>query len=74
MVHAIYLKSRPKGKWYLVSLTSSPEAATWDRDDALKAAQSEGNDQAEATIQVFDSAFFVPEVLNEVKKQPLLYN
>jgi hypothetical protein len=74
MIHGIYLKSRPKSKWHLFSVAISVEAANYDVTEALKKAKLEGNDQAEAAIQVFDSAFYIPEFLSEVKTQKPMYN
>ena len=73
-IHGIYLKSRPKGKWHLVSVAASPEAATIEIDETLKAAHNQGNDQAEVAIQIFDSAFYIPELLTDVKTHKPLYN
>jgi hypothetical protein len=74
MIHGVYLKSRPKGKWHLITVAVSPEAATHDIDEILKQAHREGNEQAEAVVQVFDSNFYIPELLNEVKPQKPMYN
>jgi len=74
MIHGIYLKSRPKSKWQLVSIAVSIEAANQDINDVLKQAKEEGNEQAEAVAQVFESAFWIPHYLNEVKEQKPLYN
>jgi len=74
MIHGVYVKSRPKSKWHLVSVAISPELATQDLKDALKQAKDEGNEQAEAAIQIFDSPFFIPEMLSEVKKDKPLFN
>jgi hypothetical protein len=74
MVHGIYLKSKPKSKWYLMSVVASPEAANYEINAVLKAAQKLGNDNAEACAQVFDTFFHIPETLSEIKNQKLLYN
>ena len=74
MIHGIYVKSRPKNKWHLVSVAISPEAAVYDVNEALKQAHLEGNDRAQAAVQTFDSAFYIPEFLSEVKTQKLMYN
>jgi hypothetical protein len=74
MIHGIYLKSRPKGKWHLVSVAISPEAANREVDDVLKQAQVCGNDQAEAAMQIFESAFYIPEFLSEIKTQKPMFN
>jgi hypothetical protein len=74
MIHGVYVRSRPKNKWHLVSVAVSPELATQDLKDALAQAQREGNELAEAAIQVFDSPYFIPETLNEVKKDKPLFN
>lgn len=74
MFHGIYVKSRPKGKWHLVSVTMSPETATYDVKAILKQAKIEDNGKIEACIQIFESAFYIPESLTEVKEQKLMYN
>lgn len=74
MIHGIYLKSRPKGKWHLVSLAISAEAANYDISEFLKKAQQEGNEQAEVAAQCFDTAFHIPELLNEIKLRKPMYN
>jgi hypothetical protein len=74
MIHGIYLKSRPKSKWQLVSVAISAEAANADIEDAIKQAKAEGNDEAQAVAQVFESSFWIPHYLNEVKEQKPLYN
>lgn len=73
MIHGVYVKSRPKGKWHLVSLTISQEAANFDLNAILKQAKQE-NTNIQAAIQSYDSSFHIPEILNEIKDQKLLYN
>jgi len=74
MIHGIYIKSRPKGKWCLVSVTMSPEIASTNVDAILNQAKVENNQDIQAKIQTFDSAFYIPEFLSEIKEQKLLYN
>lgn len=74
MIHGIYLKSRPKAVWHLVSVAITPEAANHDLSEFLKQAKIEGNDRAEVAVQVFDSAFYIPEILHEIKDQKIMYN
>ena len=74
MIHGIYLKSKPKNKWHLVSQTVSAEMANLEVEAFKKQAIEEGNEQAEVAIQVFDSAFFIPMFLNEIKERKLLFN
>lgn len=74
MIHGIYQKSRPTGSWHLVSIAASPEAANFDYTQILNQAKLDGNDKIEVVIQTFDSAFYIPELLNKVKEQKLLYN
>lgn len=74
LVHGIYLKSRPKSKWHLVSVSASPENALKKLDTALFQAKLEGNDEAEAAIQIFDSCIHIPEHLSSVKKDKPLFN
>jgi hypothetical protein len=74
MFHGVYVKSRPKGKWHLVSVSISPETAILEMDAILNQAKIEDNDKVQACIQTFDSAFYIPELLSEVKEPKLLYN
>ncbi len=74
MIHGIYLKSRPKASWHLVSVAISAEAASHDLTEFLKRAQTEGNERAEVAVRLFDSAFHIPEILREIKDQKILYN
>lgn len=74
MIHGIYLRTKPKNKWHLVSITLSPEDACNNIQEVLKQAQLEGNEQAQAVSQVFDSAFWIPHYLNEVKAQKSMHN
>jgi hypothetical protein len=74
MIHGIYVRSKPKNKWHLVSVAVSPEAATQDVEELQKQAVLTGEEQAEVAIQIFESAFHIPEYLNEVKEQRVLYN
>lgn len=74
MIHGIYLKNRPKSSWHLVSVVISPEAANHDLTEFLKQAKSEGNERAEVAVQLFDDTFYIPEFLNEIKEQKILYN
>lgn len=74
MIHGIYVKNRPKGKWHLFSTTISAEAANYDSNIALKQAKLAGNDNAEVGIKVFDSNFYIPELLTEIKEQKPMFN
>lgn len=74
MIHGIYLKSRPKAAWHLVSLAISPEAANHDLNEFLVQAQNEGNDQAEVAVQLYESPYFIPEILHQIKEHKVLYN
>lgn len=75
MIHGVYLRNKPKALWHLISVSVSAEVATKDRDAALKAAIQGGNDEAQAAIQTFDSIWFLPESVKEIKEtSKLLYN
>lgn len=74
MIHGIYLRSKPKNKWHLVSQTISAEMANMEVEAFKKQAIEEGNDLAEVAIQTFDSVFFIPETLVELKERKVLYN
>lgn len=74
MIHGIYVKSRPKHKWHLVSVAISPEAANYEVDECKKQAALDGNDEAKVAVQIFDSVFWIPEYVDEIKEQQPLYN
>lgn len=74
MIHGVYVKSRPKGKWHLVSISLSPEMAAHDADIIIKQAEKEGNLQVKAAVQYFESSFHIPEVLSEIKEQKSMLN
>ena len=74
MIHAIYLKSRPKNKWHLVSYAATAEEANLELEEFKQKAIDKGNEQAEAAIQTFESIFWVPEYISEIKKQNPILN
>lgn len=74
MIHGVYIKNRPKHKWHLVAVSSSPEVASNDIINILNQAKLEGNDLAEAAIQTYDPGAYIPEFLSEIKNQKLMYN
>lgn len=74
MIHGIYVKNRPKGKWQLVSTAISPEAANFDVEQAQKQNKEAGRDEAQVGVQLFESAFHIPEFLDELKEYKPLYN
>jgi hypothetical protein len=74
MIHGIYLKNRPKAKWHLVSIATSSETANDDLKEAQKQAVQEGFDNAEVAIKIFESSFYIPVFLDDVKDTKPLYN
>lgn len=74
MIHGIYLKSRPKSKWHLISLAISQEAATHKLDEAKKQALLDGKEEAQVAIQIFDSEFWIPEYVDEIKERKPQFN
>jgi hypothetical protein len=74
MIHGIYLKTRPKGTWHLVTTTESPESANHDLSLAIQQAKDEGNEFVEGKIQIFESSFWIPQFLYSVKETKPMYN
>jgi hypothetical protein len=74
MIHAIYIKSKPKNKWHLVSLAESAEAANMELETFKKQAVEEGNERAEVAVQIFDSLFWIPQYMTEIKEQKPSFN
>jgi len=52
----------------------SPEIASTNVDAILSQAKLEDNGDIQAKIQVFESAFHIPEFLSEIKERKLMYN
>lgn len=74
MIHGIYVRNRPKNKWHLVSVAISPEAVNQGLNELRKQAELTGDEGHEVAVQIFDSAFHIPEYLTEVKNRKPLYN
>lgn len=74
MIYGIYVRSKPKAKWHLVSLPLSAEAANFDVEQCRKENKLTGRDEAEVAIQFFESTFHIPEYLDEIKEHKPLYN
>lgn len=74
MIHGIYLKSKPKNKWHLVSLAITAEAANLEMEDVKQQAIEEGNELAEVGFQIFESSLWIPEYIDELKDHKLLFN
>lgn len=74
IIHGIYLKTRPKGMWQLMSVVVSPESASLESNEVLKNAINQGNEYAQSAIQTYESGFHIPEFLYNVKEQKLLFN
>lgn len=72
MIHGIYIRLKPKKKWFLFSTTKSAESASKELAVAIQVAQTGGNEQGEAAIQVYESELFIPELLTEIKDQKAL--
>lgn len=74
MYHGVYVKTRPKSKWLLFSVNASPEATAVNAEKALKQAKEDGYEKAEVAIKIYSDINYIPEMLNEIKNQELLYN
>lgn len=75
MIHGIYMRTKPKFRWLLVSTTTSNEMAEKDLSDTLRIAKDKGYSEAEVCLQSYESSFFIPETLKDIKKESeLLYN
>jgi hypothetical protein len=74
MIHGIYLKSKPKNKWHLVSLAMSAEAANLELETFKNKATKEGNERAEVAVQIYDTLFWIPEYVDEIKEQKPSFN
>lgn len=75
MVHGVYIRSRPTSLWHLISVVSSGALAEQDKKTILAEAFKHGNSEAQTAIQTFESVFFIPECLKEIKEDnKLLYN
>jgi hypothetical protein len=73
-VHAIYRKSKPTAPWHLVSVVASQEMANQEVDLFEKQEKNNGNEQAKVAIQLFDTLFYIPENLTEIKEYKPIFN
>lgn len=75
MIHGIYLRLKPNNLYYLVSASTSAATALHDKTTSLQEALAHGNQKASAKIKTFDSIWFMPSSLKEIKEDPkMLYN
>lgn len=75
MIIAVYLRTRPGNLYHLVSATTSAMTALHDKEASLQEALAHGNQKASAKIKTFDSIWFMPASLKEIKEEPkMLYN
>jgi hypothetical protein len=74
MILAIYKKNKPKDKWLLSSL--APDALTAKKYSRMikKHAKQLGYEEAQSTIQSFDTVHDVPKILENPKSEKLIYN
>lgn len=73
-MYCIYVKNRSKGSWQLTGVTLSAEAAKQDISKITKEAQKEGKENFQIGFQIFDAEVHIPQFLNELKEQKMLYN
>jgi len=74
LIIGIYQQSRPKNSWHLVSVATSPEIANQEVDLFKAKAVKDGNDQVKVVIQTFDTVFWIPEFINEIKEETKIFN
>lgn len=74
MVHVVYLKSRIDGNWHLVQTFNSAEQAAITINAIKEQIKKEGNEEAEVGLQVYETAFYIPEILKEIALQEPMYN
>lgn len=74
MVLAIYKKNRAKDKWTLSSVAMDMLTATEYSKKIIARAKKFGYEEADTTIQSFDSVYDVPKFLDKLKPEKLLYN
>lgn len=71
MIHGIYIKLNPKGKWNLLTVAASPEAAA--NEVALQQAKLKDKG-AQVAAYCFETSFYIPESLDELKPQKPMFN
>jgi hypothetical protein len=74
MIHGLYIKSRPKGTWHLVSTSVSAEIAVKDKNNILHQAKLDGNDKMQVAIKTFNSSFYIPEFLSDIQEEKPMFN
>lgn len=74
MILAIYKKNRTKDKWLLSSFALDMNTALEYSKLIITQAKGFGYDNAESTIQSYDSVHNAPKILDKIKPEKLLYN
>lgn len=75
MIHAVYVRNKPKSMWALMTVANTAQLALQDKKMFLEEAIKNGNAEAETAIKTFNSIWFIPEYLNEIVEEPkLLFN
>ena len=74
MIHGIYRQRNPKAFWHLVSVAVSPEIANLEMEEFRKQDKKFGNDEAKVAVQLFDTVFYLPEYISEIKESNPVFN
>lgn len=74
MIIGVYVRRRPKAKWFLMQIASSIDQANSDKKKILDKAKSEGDIKCEVGFKVFSSALYIPEIVKDVDKNDLTIN
>ena len=74
MIYGVYVRNRMKDKWHLFSITTSAEKAEQEIKNAIAASKKSGFNNPQVTIKIFETAFYIPEYIKELKPQTVIYN
>lgn len=74
MIHVVYLKSRNDGNWHLVKTFNSAEEAAVTINAIEEQIKKEGNEEAEVGLKIYETAFYIPEILKDIAPQKPMYN
>lgn len=63
MIHAIYVRNKPKKEWTIVRLIESINDVPEEMNEALQEAKKDGFPEAEVGMKIFQTRFYIPESL-----------
>ena len=74
MIYCLYVRTRPKGNWYVLSSSTSLEMINQDRNKVIEQARKENNFDIETGLQQYETKMHIPDFIPELKEQKIVFN